>query len=234
MRRITPWLRAVFTYMAAELAVRLLLPGDRLTDHPDIERASEVRPEIQAETEAMAPEIGVDDATIYLWEFDVPNMFIFGHPGHAHIVVTSAALEALAEDEALATIGHEIAHARQHHTLTIGSILLGGLALTGAVYAGVGRRRCRRTALVVALSVATVWWLLSTAVVREFERAADLTGGVAVGNGEDLANALVTVYSGGQSDASPENYEPEGRTLIQRLIATHPPISERIDYLVEE
>lgn len=232
MRRTTPIARLRFGIVTLEILVRSLSPGARVGTHPTVSRAAETHPELQTASEQLADAVGVGGVTLYIWDAEVPNMFVVGTARHAEIVVSTAALSVLSEEEALATIGHELAHAKHGHALSLGALYLGVGLLTAWIATAVAKRSGRRNGVLAGAVVGALGAVVSLALTRETERAADLSGGVAIGNGEDLADALVRVHSAGE-DTRTDGYEPPERGLVSRVVATHPSVKERLAYLEE-
>jgi len=231
MRRVNPWLRVVFVYAAISFVLRALVPGNGLDAHPAVDRIEESSPAIQSRSEALAQEVGVEDVTVYVWDIDVPNMFVLGGPQHSHVVATTAALEVLTEEEAVACIGHELAHSRHRHIAVLAGLTVLGIAVLPLTYLRASARRGPVAGFVAATVVESVYAALAFALTRNCERAADLTGGVDTGNGRTLARALIKIYTGGEVDCEPEAFDPPEHSLFDRIVATHPPVEVRADYL---
>lgn len=233
MRTVNPWIRVEFVLAAVSFVLRALVPGNGFDAHPAVKRIGESDPAIQSRAEDLAAEIGVDDVTVYAWETDVPNLFVLGGPRHSHVFATTAALEVLTEDETVACVGHELAHSRHRHITALTAMFLIGVAVLPVAYL-LGRTRDRKTGVVAAALAESVYAALAFALTRNCERAADLTGGVEPGNGRPLARALIKIYTGGEVDCDPETFDPPEQTLFDRLVATHPPVDVRADYLTAD
>ncbi len=232
MRRTTPLARLQFALVTLSILIRAYLPGTHAGTHPTVSCAVETHPELQAASEQLADAVGIGGVTIYVWDSEVPNMFVVGTPRHAEIVVSTAALSVLSERETLATVGHELAHAKHNHVLSLGVLYLGSALLTVWVATAVAKRTGRLGGVGAGVVVGALSAVVSLALTRETERAADLSGGVAIGNGDALADALVRVHSAGE-DTRTDGYEPPERGLVSRVIATHPSVNERLAYLEE-
>jgi Zn-dependent protease with chaperone function len=231
MRRVSPWVRVLFVVAAVSCVLRALRPGNGFDAHPAVERIEHTSPTIQRRADQLADEVGVDDVTVYRWETDVPNMFVLGGPSDSHVFATTAALEVLTEDEAVACVGHELAHSRHRHIAALTGMFLVGVAVLPVTYALAGGRRRPVVGAVAAVALESLYAVLAFGLTRNIERAADLTGGVDTGNGRTLARALIKIYTGGQVDCEPEAFEPPEHSLFDRLVASHPPVEVRAAYL---
>jgi Zn-dependent protease with chaperone function len=234
MRRVNPWLRVVFVYAAVSFVLRALVPGNGLDAHPAVDRLEDSRPAIQSRSARLAEQVGVEEVTVYAWEIDVPNMFVLGGPRHSHVVATTAALEVLTEDEAVACVGHELAHSRHRHIAVLAGLTVVGIALLPVAYLFASARRGPVVGVVAATVLESGYAALAFALTRNCERAADLTGGLDTGNGRPLARALVKIYTGGDVDCEPEAFDPPEHSLFDRVVATHPPVEVRADYLTTD
>lgn len=238
MRRTTPWARLKFGFATLTVMIRVFVPGLSIDDHPSITPARETHPTLQADTEALGEEIGVSNVSLYIWEAAVPNMFVVGTASDSHVVASTAAVELFDDEEVRAVIGHELAHAKHAHAISLGTLYVGTALLTLGTCRAVARRRCWRGGLIAGFVVGAVLSTVAFMLTRETERAADLSGSVAVGNEAALASALEKVYTIGVSGDGGDNdggtvQAPE-RGPVDRLIATHPSLAERLAYLDSE
>ncbi|ABS25912.1 M48 family metallopeptidase [Anaeromyxobacter sp. Fw109-5] len=202
--------------------------------------------------EEMAIAAGVPVPAVYVLQGEGGiNAFAAGFaPDRAVIAVTRGALEALTRDELQGVIAHELSHVVNLDTrlnLQLMALVggLSSLALVGRYVlrmglGGEGRRR--RPALAPGLLGALVWaagsvgaffgQLIRLAVSRTREHLADASAVQFTRNPDGLAGALAKIAREGSALHSPA--APEAAHLFfadglgSRLLATHPPIEERI------
>ena len=206
--------------------------------------------------EAVSIGAGVPVPKVYVIDAELPNAFATGRdPQHSAIAVTSGMLETLDRQELEGVVAHEMAHIRNLDirfasmlAATVGAVvLLRDLVLRSFRH---GRRSPRRSTkgggqvvalalLVVALVLAPILvTLLRLAVSRRREFLADATGAYITRNPEGLASALEKIrdFEGPPMEVS-EGVQhlffanPRLRLNGSGLLATHPPIDERIDRL---
>ncbi|MFI6295524.1 zinc metalloprotease HtpX [Nonomuraea sp. NPDC050790] len=186
---------------------------------------------------------------------DVPNAFATGrNQKKAVICVTTGLLRRLEPQELEGVLAHELSHVahRDVAVMTIASFLgiVAGLMTRFALYAGLGRSRDDRGGLpvgliilLVSVLVYAVSFLLTRALSRYRELAADRAGALLTQRPSSLASALTKV-SGEMARiptrdlraAEPFNafyFAPalsKGQSLAN-LFATHPPLQKRLDNL---
>lgn len=210
-------------------------------------------------TEAVAIGAGVPTPAIWVIDAPQPNAFATGrNPQHSAIAVTTGLLELLDRQELEGVIAHELAHIKNYDMLfgsmlaaTVGAILIIRDLVNRALWYGGGRRGRRSDRgggqaqlvglallailLVLAPLLAT---LLRLAVSRRREYLADATGAYITRNPEGLASALEKLrdYNGPRMRVS-EGVQhlfiinPRANLNAAGLMATHPPIGERIERL---
>ncbi|MFI9551317.1 zinc metalloprotease HtpX [Nonomuraea endophytica] len=189
---------------------------------------------------------------------DVPNAFATGrNQKKAVICVTTGLLRRLEPQELEGVLAHELSHVahRDVAVMTIASFLgiVAGLMTRFALYAGLGgRSRDDRGGLpigliilLVSILVYAVSFLLTRALSRYRELAADRAGALLTQRPSALASALTKV-SGEMARiptrdlraAEPFNafyFAPalsSGQSLAN-LFATHPPLQKRLDNLAK-
>lgn len=234
--------------VAEALGGKLVPPG---TSDPAQRRLRNV-------VEEMAIAAGLPVPGVYLLDDPGINAFAAGHtPRDAVIAVTRGALEQLSRDELQGVVGHEFSHilggdmARNiqltgyiHGILLIG--LVGELMMRGGYFSGGGRsRREGGQALVVAgiglIAVGGIGsffgrWIQAS-VSRQREFLADASAAQFTRNPEGIANALKRIggLGAGSRLRSPKAgefshfYFATGvKAGFSGLLATHPPLPERI------
>ncbi|MFD9941721.1 zinc metalloprotease HtpX [Nonomuraea sp. NPDC059023] len=189
---------------------------------------------------------------------DVPNAFATGrNQKKAVICVTTGLLRRLEPQELEGVLAHELSHVahRDVAVMTIASFLgiVAGLMTRFALYAGLGGRGREDRGglpigliiLLVSILVYAVSFLLTRALSRYRELAADRAGALLTQRPSALASALTKV-SGEMARiptrdlraAEPFNafyFAPalsKGESLAN-LFATHPPLQKRLDNLAK-
>ncbi|MGV9305391.1 MULTISPECIES: zinc metalloprotease HtpX [unclassified Nonomuraea] len=187
---------------------------------------------------------------------DVPNAFATGrNRQHSVVCVTTGILRRLEPRELEGVLAHELSHVahRDVAVMTIASFLgiLAGLMTRFALYSGLGRSRDSNQGglpiglivMLVSIAVYAVSFLLTRALSRYRELAADRAGALLTQQPSVLASALVKV-SGEMAriptrdlrEAEPFNafyFAPAlapGKALAQ-LFSTHPPLERRLENL---
>lgn len=187
---------------------------------------------------------------------DVPNAFATGrNQKRAVVCVTTGILRRLEPQELEGVIAHELSHVahRDVAVMTIASFLgiVAGLMTRFALFAGLGGRRNGGQGgipigLIIVLVSALVYavsFLLTRALSRYRELAADRAGALLTQRPSALASALVKV-TGDMAriptrdlrEAEPFNafyFAPalaKGASLAS-LLATHPPLERRLEQL---
>lgn len=187
---------------------------------------------------------------------DVPNAFATGrNQKKAVVCVTTGILRRLEPQELEGVIAHELSHVahRDVAVMTIASFLgiVAGLMTRFALYSGLGGRRnggqgglpVGAIILLVSVIVYAVSFLLTRALSRYRELAADRAGALLTQRPSALASALTKV-SGEMAriptrdlrEAEPFNafyFAPalSGGQSVANLFATHPPLERRLEQL---
>jgi heat shock protein HtpX len=185
---------------------------------------------------------------------DVPNAFATGrNQKNAVVCVTTGILRRLEPHELEGVLAHELSHVahRDVAVMTIASFLgvVAGLMTRVALYTGLGGRRggpggvpVGAIVLLVSALVYAVGFLLTRALSRYRELAADRAGALLTQRPSALAGALTKV-TGDMAriptrdlrEAEPFNafyFVPAlSRGSIASLLATHPPLERRLEQL---
>ena len=200
------------------------------------------------------PRVGVS-------EIDIPNAFATGRsPKHAVICATRGLMRRLSDEELEAVLAHELSHVAHRDvavmTIASGVGMLAGLvsriAMWGAVLGGGGRGgRGRGGGQIVLLELATmaisiviyvIAYLLTMALSRYRELAADRSGAILIGKPSVLASALVHVTGDIGKIPRTDLRKAEGMNAFffapalaggttAKLFSTHPPLQVRLDAL---
>jgi heat shock protein HtpX len=193
------------------------------------------------------PRVAIADA-------DLPNAFAAGRSqDRAVVCVTTGMMRRLDERELEAVLSHELSHVahRDVTVMTIASVVgvLAGFMTRALIFGGMGRQRDSNAAAValmamlIAVVVYAVSFLLTRLLSRYRELAADRAGAILTGQPSVLAEAL-TKISGDMARipardlraAEPYNAfflvpAATGRMDLAALFATHPPLQKRLDQL---
>ncbi len=175
----------------------------------------------------------------YLINMDVPNAFATGRsPKNAAVAVTQKLLDTLSDKEVEAVLGHELSHVKNRDTLisTIAATMAG--ALTFIAYSAMfSRNENRGMGLLAAIVVPIAGSLISLAITRGREFAADKTG-AELTNPLDLASALQKIAGSGSSKMQGNTatshlfiVNPFSAASVGHLFSTHPPTEERVKRL---
>jgi heat shock protein HtpX len=149
------------------------------------------------------PRVGVS-------EMDMPNAFATGRsPSHAVICATRGLMQRLNDEELEAVLAHELSHVAHRDvavmTIASGVGMLAGLvsriALFGAMFGGGGRGGrggqnivlLEMATMLVSILIYIVAYLMTMALSRYRELAADRSGAILIGKPSVLASALVHI-----------------------------------------
>jgi heat shock protein HtpX len=194
-------------------------------------------------------------------EMDIPNAFATGRsPSHAVICATRGLMQRLNDEELEAVLAHELSHVAHRDvavmTIASGVGLLAGLisriALFGTMFGGGGGRGrggqnvvlLEMATLLVSIVVYVIAYLLTMALSRYRELAADRSGAILIGKPSVLASALVHVT--GDMGKIPRNdlRKTEGMNAFffapalaggtaATLFSTHPSLEVRLNQLAK-
>ena len=191
-------------------------------------------------------------------EIDIPNAFATGRsPKHAVICATRGVMNRLSDEELEAVLAHELSHVAHRDvavmTIASGVGMLAGLvsriAMWGAMFSGGGRNRNGQN--IVLLEIATwlislviyvVAFLLTMALSRYRELAADRSGAILIGKPSVLASALVHITGDMGKIPRTDLRHAEGMNAFffapalasgtaASLFSTHPSLEKRLDQL---
>ncbi|WP_433255185.1 zinc metalloprotease HtpX [Streptosporangium sp. CA-135522] len=215
-------------------------------------------PELHGMVDRLCAMADMPRPRVAIADSDVPNAFATGrNQKHSVVCVTTGLLRRLDRAELEGVLAHELSHVahRDVAVMTIASFLgiVAGLMTRFALYSGLGGRdRDDRGGLPIGLIImlvsAVVYaisFLLTRALSRYRELAADRAGALLTQRPSLLASALVKI-SGEMAriptrdlrEAEPFNaffFAPalSGRAGLASLFATHPPLDRRLAQLAE-
>ena len=191
-------------------------------------------------------------------EVDMPNAFATGRsPKHAVICATRGIMNRLSDEELEAVLAHELSHVAHRDvavmTIASGVGMLAGLvsrvAMWGAILGGGGRGRGGQNIVllemmtwVVSLVIYVIAYLLTMALSRYRELAADRSGAILIGKPSVLASALVHIT--GDMGRIPRTDLRKSESMnafffapaltsgsAASLFSTHPSLEKRLDAL---
>jgi heat shock protein HtpX len=213
-------------------------------------------PELHAIVDRICALADLPKPRVAIADTDMPNAFATGRsPKKAVVCATTGIMRRLQPEELEGVLAHELAHVahRDVAVMTIASFLgvLAGLITRFGLYGGLGRNRDQNTAVIVltiiavSIAVYAISFLLTRALSRYRELAADRAGAMLTGRPSALASAL-TKISGDiaripsrdlrQAEAfnafffAPAISGKAGASLSS-LFSTHPSLEKRLDRL---
>ncbi|MFF5204798.1 zinc metalloprotease HtpX [Streptosporangium sp. NPDC000396] len=213
-------------------------------------------PELHGMIDRLCTMADMPKPRVAIADTDVPNAFATGRNQKKSVVcVTTGLLRRVDRIELEGVLAHEMSHVahRDVAVMTIASFLgiVAGLMTRVALYTGLGGRDRDEKGglpigliiLLVSIVVYAVSFLLTRALSRYRELAADRAGALLTQRPSALAGALVKI-SGEMAriptrdlrEAEPFNaffFAPavSGRATMAKLFATHPPLEQRLDQL---
>ncbi len=201
---------------------------------------------LRTRIEQLAAQAGIPNAPIYVADRSrqtrTANAYVTGLGSSARIVLWDTTLKQLPDDETLGIVAHEMGHYVLKHVpwgfaeTVLGLLILLPLAQRvaqrGAAYwAARGRIRGLTDMAAVPVLLLTLSVLgflcepISNALSRRVEHQADAYGLAATHNGPAMARAFAYFAAHDLSDPYPPPF-------IKFWLFTHPPIGERIDFVL--
>jgi len=235
---------ALIQYFAAGRQSIAMSGGIRVnsvTDHPRLWRIVE---NLSITTGTPMPEV-------YIINDPAPNAFATGRdPQHAIVAATTGLLDIMDDAELEGVMAHEIGHVR-NYDIRVSMIVFGLVVAVGFIsdiflrmaFFGRGNNNNGNpivlvfglVAMVVAPLIASV---VQLAVSRQREYLADATGALTTRQPDALASALAKLGEYGRpmrkqntSMAHLWIADPLKPGVMDKLFATHPPLTERIERL---
>jgi heat shock protein HtpX len=226
----------------------------------------EQEPELHGVVDRLCALADMKKPRVAVAEVDMPNAFATGrNPSKAVVCATRGILRRLDEPELEAVLSHELSHVahRDVAVMTIASFLgmIAGLLTRVMLYAGLfggfggggGRNNqsgsqlvlIEMAVLVVSAIVYAISFLLTMALSRYRELAADRSGAILIGRPSLLASALIKVT--GELGRIPTRdlraaehfnafyFTPAiaNGASLSSLFSTHPPLQKRLDQLAK-
>jgi heat shock protein HtpX len=218
----------------------------------------EEAPELHGAVDRLCALADMPKPRVAIAQTDMPNAFATGrNPKAAVVCATTGLLRRLDPEELEAVLAHELSHVahRDVAVMTVASGLgvMAGLLTRAMFYAGLfGDDRDNQNAaavemliLLVSIIVYAISFLLTRALSRYRELAADRSGAILIGRPSVLASALVKVT--GEISRIPtqdlRRAEPFNAFFfspaiakgvsISTLFSTHPPLERRLAQLAQ-
>jgi heat shock protein HtpX len=191
-------------------------------------------------------------------EIDIPNAFATGRsPSHAVICATRGLMNRLSDEELEAVLAHELSHVAHRDvaimTIASGVGMLAGLvsriALWSTMLGGGGRGKSGQQLVLLELAtflisivIYIISFLLTMALSRYRELAADRSGAILIGKPSVLASALVHITGDMGKIPRTDLRKAEGMNAFffapalagktaASLFSTHPSLEVRLDQL---
>jgi heat shock protein HtpX len=223
----------------------------------------EQEPELHGIIDRLCALADMKKPRVAIADVDMPNAFATGrNPSNAVVCATRGIMRRLDEPELEAVLAHELSHVahRDVAIMTIASFLgmIAGLITRFTLYAGVfggfggddrgGNQNAALVEIAVIVVSALIYaisFLLTMALSRYRELAADRSGAILIGRPSLLASALVKVT--GEMSRIPTRdlrsaehfnaffFTPAlaKGTSLSTLFSTHPPLQKRLDQLAK-
>jgi heat shock protein HtpX len=216
--------------------------------------SEEEAPHVHRILDELSQNAGSPKPPLYLIPSESPNAFATGRgPGHAVVAVTTGITRLVDERELRAVLAHELGHVVNRDVLlsTVVAMIVGVVATLGSMarwqlfFGGFGGRDRDDEGphpIVYVLVLAVIGLaatLVQLAISRARELAADETGARLSGTPLALASALQKIeYAAHQVplEANPGTahlfiVQPLTGGGIMSLLATHPPVEQRVERL---
>ncbi|MCX5494704.1 zinc metalloprotease HtpX [Kaistia dalseonensis] len=234
-----------FSYWNADKMV-LSMYGAREVD-------ARTAPEYYGIVQRLAARAGLPMPKVYIIDTPQPNAFATGrNPQNAAVAASIGLLQTLTPDEVAGVMAHELAHVKNHDTLTmtITATIAGAISMLANFAFFFGGRRDNNSplgpigAIAAALLAPIAAMLVQMAISRTREYAADRMGAEISGSPRSLATALSKIAGGAshiQNDAAEANpatahlfiINPLSGQRMDNLFSTHPATENRIAALME-
>ncbi len=231
----------LFSYWNADKLVLSMHNAQEVDEHG--------APELVAIVRELAQRAGLPMPRVYLMDSPQPNAFATGrNPQRAAVCATTALLNTLNRDEIAGVIAHELAHVRNHDTLTmtITATIAGAISMLaqfGMFFRGGGRDNNGGLGIVGSILMLILAplaaMIVQMAISRTREYAADNLGARISGRPDALASALVKISRMAEgvpndtAEAHPTTaplfiINPLSGRGIDNLFSTHPSTENRV------
>jgi len=220
-----------------------------LTMHGAHEVDARTAPELVELVHELSQRAGLPMPRVYVMDNPQPNAFATGrNPNHAAVAASTGLLNALNRNEIAGVLSHELAHIRNHDTLTmtITATIAGAISMLAqfGLFFGGGSRDSNNSlgvvgTLLMVIVAPLAAMIVQMAISRTREYAADNLGARISGQPEALACALAKISNAAQSIPNePAERAPATAHLfivnpltgrgMDNLFSTHPATENRI------
>jgi heat shock protein HtpX len=238
-------------FIAAGMNLATYWNADRLvlSMHDAHEVDETTAPDLVRLVRDLARNAGLPMPRVYLMDNPQPNAFATGrNPEHAAVAVTTGLLRMLSREEIAGVLAHELAHIKNHDTLTmtITATIAGAISMLAqfGMFFGGGHRDNNSglgvigtIAMMILAPIAAM--LVQMAISRTREYAADDLGARISGRPDALASALIKISNAAQQIENPAAernpatahlfiINPLTHHGIDNLFSTHPSTENRI------
>jgi heat shock protein HtpX len=197
-------------------------------------------------TKQLSNDSGLPMPKVYILPSRSPNAFATGrNPEHAAVAATEGIMELLNDNELKGVMAHELGHVKNRDTLTatVAASISGGVMILSrmALFFGGGDSKGMAKRLAVSLVAPIAATIITLAISRDREYAADEYSATLTGRPRDLASALLKLERGVAqtpiADHSPETahlfiVHPFSGADMGEVFSTHPPIRKRVERLI--
>ncbi len=212
------------------------------------------QPELYNLLENLCISRGIPMPSLRLIESDALNAYASGlNEKQYSITVTTGLIATLDRAEMEAVLGHELTHIlnRDVRTMVIAAVFAGIITLVAEIlfrsvqFGGLGRRRDNDSKgnglfIVIAFAAAAIGWLLAIVIRMALSRSREFVadaGSVELTKNPDAMISALRKIEGHSALPAPESVQgmfiENHETGFYSLFATHPPISKRIEALVQ-
>ncbi len=208
-------------------------------------------PELYGMVRDLAARANMPMPRVYLIHEDQPNAFATGrNPENAAVAATTGIMRTLTYEELAGVMAHELAHIKNHDTLTmtITATMAGAISSLATFGMMFGSRENRPNVIIqilITVLAPLAAMVIQMAISRSREYEADKLGGEIVGNPVWLADALAKI-AGAVPHIPNETAEAKPATAhmfiinpltgggMDSLFSTHPDTGNRIAALMEQ
>src|SRR5512137_2107319 len=208
-------------------------------------------PELHLMVGKLCKEAGLPLPKIAIMQSPVPNAFATGRsPKHDVVACTDSIMRLLTRDELEAVLAHELSHVKNRDilTMTLASFIamIASVIMQSFIYGALfgGRNREGGGSWIIIWVVSIVVWFISNLLIMALSRyrefAADRGSAYITKNPRALISALGKIS--GRMEAVPSEYKAKveganaffiipalsGRSALNELFSTHPPLEKRI------
>jgi heat shock protein HtpX len=193
-------------------------------------------PELHRMVAELAQRAGLPMPRVYLMDNPQPNAFATGrNPQNAAVAVTTGLLNTLSREETAGVVAHELAHIKNHDTLTmtITATLAGAISMLAQFGMFFGGNRNNNglgaigtIAMVILAPLAAM--IVQMAISRSREYDADRIGAQIAGRPRWLASALAKISNAAHRIPNPA---AEANPAVAPLFIINPLSGERMDNL---